>query len=73
MELLNKIAQSNDICASLTRIANEKVTENVEFQDHNDIHVLAKRVLSLLEEFKRGRPAGDDINARRYSSGQKQR
>lgn len=82
VDLLTKITQSSELYASLTRIANEKAAENVDFTDHNDIHVLAKRVLTLLDEFKNSNRSSSVMGDSRRStsiitttttSGQKQR
>lgn len=73
MDLLTKITLTNELCSALDRIANEKPMENIDFNDQNDIHVLAKRVLALLEEFKHGRSLTAIEDTRRSTSGQKQR
>lgn len=63
-----KIIQSNEIIDSISRIANEKTETN--FTDNSDIHLLAKRVLSILQEFKSSHPVEEYS---RRSAGQKQR
>ena len=75
MELLTKIIQSNELLSSLDRIANEKsMGGNTDLNDHNDIHILARRVLTLLEEFKNNRSFTATMeDGRRSSLGQKQR
>jgi hypothetical protein len=73
VDLLTKITLTNELCSALDRIANEKSTESIDFSDQNDIHVLARRVLTLLEEFKQGRSLAALEDTRRSTSGQKQR
>lgn len=67
VELVIKMIQSNEIMASITRIANDKTED---FTDNSDIHVLAKRVLTILQDFKTSHPVEEYS---RRSAGQKQR
>ncbi|KAG2206725.1 hypothetical protein INT47_003667 [Mucor saturninus] len=68
VELAIKILQSNEIMASISRIADEK--NETDFTDNSDIHLLAKRVLTILQDFKTLHPTEEYS---RRSAGQKQR
>jgi hypothetical protein len=81
VELISKIIQSKEIMSSISRIANisdndDSTTLNDDYNNNSpgnsDIHLLAKRVLNILQEFKNSYSNVNEEN-RRSSLGQRQR